>query len=224
MVRARGSFFFSYPELVRIAALGGTAFLVVAMLAAPARADWAVKRQSSEPLIDQIARELQAHPTERPLATRLAHAAPKAALDRLLEAFAARASRGDDPGPVLAYAQLLLAAGRAAEAAAAFERAAAAASPALRLAAYEAWAMGLRTPGDRAQAVAIYQRALGIEKRPAERRRLLHLLVASAGDPQQLDSEVAARRELCALEPGNDETALAPVDALERAGQPRQAA
>jgi tetratricopeptide (TPR) repeat protein/HEAT repeat protein len=224
MVRARGSFFLSYPELVRIAALGGTAFLVVAMLAAPARADWAVKRQSREPLIDQIARELQTHPTERPLATRLAHAAPKATLDRLLEAFAARASRGDDPGPVLAYAQLLLAAGRAAEAAAAFERAAGAANPAFQLAAYEGWALALRTTGDRAQAVAIYQRALGIEKRPAERRRLLHLLVASAGDPQQLDSEVAARRELCALEPGNDGTALALVDALERAGQPRPAA
>ena len=210
---------------MRIAALGGTAFLV-AMLVAPARADWAVKRQSREPLIDQIARELQAHPTERPLATRLAHAAPKATLDRLLEAFAARASRAsEDPGPVLAYAQLLLAAGRAAEAAAAFERAAAAAAnPTLQVAAYEGWAMALHTTGERAQAVAIYQRALGVEKRPAERRRLLHLLVASAGDPQQLDSEVAARRELCALEPGSDETALALVDALERAGQPRQAA
>ncbi len=70
----------------------------------------------------------------------------------------------------------------------------------------------------------IYQRALGIEKRPAERRRLLHLLIVSAVDPQQIDSEVAARRELAALEPGSDEVALTLVDALERAGQPRQAA
>src|SRR5262249_19240355 len=132
---------------------------------------------------------------------------------------------GDDPGPVLAYAQLLLAAGHAPEAAAAFERAAGTSTtPALQVAAYEGWAMALRTTGDRAQAVAIYQRALGVEKRPAERRRLLHLRVAAAGDPQQLDSEVAARRELATLEPGSDETALALVDALERAGQPRQAA
>ena len=224
MVRARGSFFLGYTDVVRIAALGGTAFLV-AMLVAPARADWAVKRQSREPLIDQIARELQAHPADRQLATRLARAAPKATLERLLDAFAARASRaGDDPEPVLAYAQFLLAAGRAPEAAAAFERASGASSLTVQVAAYEGWAMALRTTGDRAQAVAMYQRALGVEKRPPERRRLLHLLVAAAGDPQQLDSEVAARRELATLEPGSDETALALVDALERAGQPRQAA
>ncbi len=240
MVRARGSFFLGYPEIVRIAALGGTAFvfvLVLAMLGAPARADWAVKRQSREPLIDQIARELEAHPAERQLATRLARAAPKTTLERLLGEFAARAERArDEPAPLLAYAQLLLAAGRAPEAVTAFERAAGAAeqatkgeapgtpSVALRVAIFEGWATALRSAGDRAQAVTIYERALGIEKRPAERRRLLNLMIVSAGDPQQIGSEVAARRELAALEPGSDEAALGLVDALERAGQPRQAA
>ena len=226
-----------YPEVVRIAALGGTAFLVAMLALEPARADWSVKRTSREPLIDQIARELEAHPAERQLATRLAHAAPKPTLERLLDAFAARASRaGDDPAPVLAYAQLLLAAGRAPDAAGVFEHAAHAAeetakrgsptgsSVALRVAAYEGWAMALRSAGDRAQAVAIYQRALGVEKRPVERRRLLRLLVACTTDPQQIESEVAARRELALLDPGSDEAALALVDALERAGQPRQAA
>ncbi len=129
MVRARGSFFLGYPEIVRIAALGGTVFvlvLVLAMLVAPARADWSVKRQSREPLIDEIARALEARPTERPLATRLARAAPPATLERLLGEFAARAERArNEPAPLLAYAQLLLAAGRAPEAVTAFERAAA---------------------------------------------------------------------------------------------------
>ena len=237
MVRARGSFFLGYPEPVRIAAVCGTALgtaFLLAMLAQPARADWSVKRTSREPLIDEIARALAARPTERPLATRLARAAPPATLERLLTAFAARAAgAGADAGPQLAYAQLLLAAGHAPDATGAFERAATAAEeavkhaappvPALLVAAYEGWAAALRATGDRAQAVAVYQRALGVEKRPGERRRLLRQLVACAGDPQQIESELAARRELAALEPANDETALALVDALERAGQPRQA-
>ncbi len=234
MVRARGSFFLGYPEVVRIAAVGRTALgtlFLAAMLARPARADWSVKRQSREPLIDEIARALETRPTERPLAARLARAAPPATLERLLAAFATRAAHaGADPGPQLAYAQLLLAAGHAPDAASAFERASTAAeeaappSPAFLIAAYEGWAAALRATGDRAQAVTVYQRALGIEKHPSERRRLLRQLVACAGDPQQIESELAARRELAALEPNNDETALALVEALERAGQPRQAA
>ena len=177
------------------------------MLAAPARADWAVKRQSREPLIDQIARELEAHPAERQLATRLARAAPKATLERLLASFAARASRA--PGRPGAAARIRPAAAgrgacprggrpRSSAAGAPSKPGRAAAAPSRRVAARRLRRLGDGAAGGRRPraGVAIYQRALGIEKRPAERRRLLHLLVASAGDPQQMDSEVAARREL----------------------------
>ena len=118
------------------------------------------------------------------------------------------------------------------------------ASDALRLATYVGWAAALRSVGDRSRAIEAYRRALIIETRPQERRRLLHLLVAAAGEQQiQLapqehpppqrpvtqeqeatESELAARRELVSLEPDSTDTALALADALERAGQPKQAA
>ena len=112
---------------MRIAALGGTAFLV-ATLAHPAQADWSVKRTSNAPLVNEIAHALEARPSEAQLANRLVRVAPKPALERILGELAERAARSDDDArPLLAYAQLLLSAGRAGDAARVFEQAATAA-------------------------------------------------------------------------------------------------
>jgi tetratricopeptide (TPR) repeat protein/HEAT repeat protein len=217
-------------------ALGGTAFLV-ATLASPARADWAVRRTGNEALVGQIALGLMARPDDRQLATRLARLATKPALDRLLGEFGRRAAqRPNQVAPVLAYGQLLRAAGRTAAAAETFARAATAADPqeddatnvtadkALRGAAFEGWAGTLQALGERAKSIGVCERALRFETNPARRRRLLHLLVASAGDPQEMEHELAARRELVVLEPHDDTTALALVETLERAGRPKEAA
>ena len=219
-----------------MAALGGTA-LLVATLASPVKADWSIRRTSNEALVNQIARALVARPDDRQLATRLARLAPKPVLERLLGEFGERAAqRSDRVETLLGYAQLLLAAGRADAAATAFERAANAAAPQdaaapqaspgerLRGAAFEGWATALRAIGDRTKAIDVCGRALRLETRPARRRQFLHLLVASAGEPREVEHELAAWRELVVLEPHNDATALALVEALERAGRQKEAA
>jgi tetratricopeptide (TPR) repeat protein len=239
MVQGRGSFFWAILQPVRIAALGGTAFLL-AMLSSPAQADWSVKRNSNQALINQMAASLRVRPDDRELANRLARLAPKAALEQMLSDLDRRAAGSDaSTSAVLAYAQLLLAARQNQAAAAVFARAAATAAQTAAatvapgapghdtswaLAIHEGWARALHAAGDRAGAVAAVRRALEIEQRPARRPRLLRLLLASTGEPAEVDAELAARRELLALQPNDQLATLALVDALERAGQPREAA
>src|SRR5882724_5767314 len=156
MVRDRGSFFFSYAETVRIAVLGGTAF-VLALIVSPARAEWAVKRSGGDALIRQMAETLKTRPFDRDLAQRLARTAPKPTLEHLLAELGRRVDAPDaSPAAHLAHAQLLLASAHNREAIEAFARAAqpwqkpragvaAPAGDAIAVAIYEGWARALRT-------------------------------------------------------------------------------
>ena len=233
-----GVVFLGYPEAVRIAALGGTAFWLVvssAMLASPVRADWSVKRGGSDALVRQLAAGLRQRPADHDLAVKLVRSATRSELERLLTDLGQRAAAaGSTPGPIVAHAQLLLAAGQNQAAATAFAHAAqvlgaspGASPPAgadLNASVHEGWARALRALGDRPGAVAVLRRALDTEKRPARRRQLLRLLLGATGESLDPADEIAARRDLLALDLHDEAAALALVDALERAGQPGEAA
>jgi tetratricopeptide (TPR) repeat protein len=192
-----------------------------------ARADWQVKRAGSEALVAQAARALEARPEDRALAARLVKLANKPTLVRLLDLFRRRAEVEPPRYAALeAYAQLLLAAGQAKAAGETFARAVAArAGEAPATAApVVGQALARRAVGDRSGAILLYERALEVERRPAERRRLLDALLSLTGDPADLEHELSARREILRLEPQSDAAALRLADVLERMGRPEEAA
>src|SRR5881394_1042387 len=90
--------------------------LGVALAAAttPARAEWQVRRQSGTALREQAVRAIEAAPEDAGLAARVARTAPPDELAATLARLRADAGRaGAGFAPLLGYAQLLLAAGRA---------------------------------------------------------------------------------------------------------------
>jgi tetratricopeptide (TPR) repeat protein/HEAT repeat protein len=232
MVRGSGVVFLRYPVGVRRSAFrSGITCLVLTIsfctMAPLATADWTVRRSGSEALVVQTARALASRPNDASLAVRLVKLANKPTLERLLDDFRRRAEARPPSYPALsAYAQLLLAAHRPQEAASVFARAEAerATSGTPDAAPILGQAAALRSMGDRAGAVAAFQRALAEEARPARRRHLLEAMVTLMGDPDQIDQELAARRELLALDPSNDAAALRLVDVLERRGRSDEAA
>jgi tetratricopeptide (TPR) repeat protein/HEAT repeat protein len=191
--------------------------------ASGARADWEVRRGGTEALVNQAARALGEQPDDDALARRLVKLAGKRDSDRLRAEFRARA----DGTParynaVEAYAQLLLALHAGDEAAVQFDRALA-----LRpgdAAPLAGKARALVQAGKRPEAITAYDAAAQIERRPRERRRLLEAELALLGQPDDLERELAIRRELAALAPDSDAAAELLADALERAGRPQEAA
>jgi len=226
MVRGRGSFFLSYAGPVRRTILLGALASILAVFAPPSpslHAEWEVRRRGNEGLIEQAARALAERPTDRALASKLVRMADKARLARLLDSFKARAQASPTSyAAVMAYAQLLRAAGSARPAIELFEKAATlhpdSADP------ISAMAAALKDAGDQKAAVAAYERALPLERRPPERRRVLQALIALCGDPADAEHELGARRELVKLDPGDEGAALALADLLERTGHPDEGA
>jgi tetratricopeptide (TPR) repeat protein/HEAT repeat protein len=199
------------------------AAVVVAGRAATARADWQVRRTDNGALVEQAARALGERPDDDALARRLVRIAGKGGSGHLVEEF--RAAAGAVPpryASIAAYAQLLLALGRFDEAVREFELALAARPGAT--AALVGRARALASAGHRTEALAAYDEALRAEQRPRERRRLLDAALALVAQGDDIEREIALRREVAALEPSNDAAAERLADALERAGRPADAA
>jgi tetratricopeptide (TPR) repeat protein len=190
--------------------------------AAGARADWEVRRSGPAPLREHAIRELLARPDDSGLAARVVKLSSKAELAATLERLrASAASPTASYGALAAFAQVLLAAGRAGEAAEAFGRALQArpsAAPALGRA--RALALARRPE----EALAAYVEALAHERRPAQRRPLLEAVVALAVRTSAPEQELWARGELYALSPGDPRRALDLARTLARAGRPEEGA
>jgi tetratricopeptide (TPR) repeat protein len=206
-----------------------SALLLAALLASAAPRpswgadDWAVKRRGSEALLEQALRTLRGAPDQPALAARIVQLASKAELTATLETLERAAQK--TPGNYEAqeaYAQLLLAARRPGEAAAAFQAALAARPDSLPAATGRARA--LAAAGRTAEALPAFDEALRLEKRKAARVPLLRSLVELAERAGASEREIAARRELAALEPANGAAAAALAAALKKAGRPLEGA
>ncbi|HMC94562.1 MAG TPA: tetratricopeptide repeat protein, partial [Polyangia bacterium] len=202
------------------------AVLVVVVVAAPqpAAADWQVHRGGSSVLLERGERALRDHPDDGALARRVVQLAGRSGAAALRARFRTRAATATGYAPLAAYAQLLLALGDAAEAAAAFGEALKVAPDSV--AALAGRARALAATGAVVEAVAAYDLALGHERRPPLRRQLIESELAllareSGGD---LEHRLALRRELVALAPESDAEAERLADLLESAGRPAEAA
>ncbi len=186
-------------------------------------ADWQVKRRGSDALMTHGLATLEANPDQPALAARIVRLAGKAELAAALDGLKRAADRAPKKyEPRQAFAQLLLAAGRAGEAAEAFAMAAK-----LRPgsgAAAGGLARALALAGRRDEAFAAYDEALGREHAAAARSSLLRSLLGFAARVGALEREIAARRELQKLEPGNERAAIELADALKRSGRPAEGA
>jgi len=190
----------------------------------PAAADWQVHRGASSVLLERGERALRDNPDDGALARRVVQLAGRSGAAALRARFRTRAATATGYAPLAAYAQLLLALGDAAEAAAAFGEALKVAPDSV--AALAGRARALAATGAVVEAVAAYDLALGHERRPPLRRQLIESELAllareSGGD---LEHRLALRRELVALAPESDAEAERLADLLESAGRPAEAA
>ena len=190
----------------------------------PAPADWQVHRGGSSVVLERGERALRDNPDDETLARRVVQLAGRPGAAALRARFRAWAVGATGYAPLAAYAQLLFALGDAAEAAQTF-------GEALKIApdsgaALAGRARALAATGAVAEAVAAYDQALGHEKRPPLRRRLIEAeLALLAREPGgDLEHRLALRRELVALVPDGDVEAERLADLLESAGRPIEAA
>ena len=207
--------------LARVAALAVLGLCTA--LASSASADWQVKRDTARALREQAMRALLARPDDPRLAARALAGASPTERDRILER--AQKNAGEEPGAyaaVLAYAQLLSAGGRPADAAAAFARAAglrpSAAAPQVGR------AQALEKQGQLAEALPVYASAAALERSPTRQRTLLQTGARLAERIGAAGAEVEARRGLVAERPADVSLNLALARALGRAGRPGEGA
>jgi tetratricopeptide (TPR) repeat protein len=208
------------------------ALSALCLLALPGagRADWQVRRDSSQALVERAERALQERPDDDGVARRLAGLAKSTQRQAVLARFRERANNATSYGPKAAYARLLLATGDATAAAAAFGEALRVSPRALP--AIVGRARALAATGAVAEALAGYDEALELERQPAARRRLIEaqlaLLDARRGDEARAtgDAErrVTLRSQLLALDPDGDGAATRLAEALENTGRLTEAA
>jgi tetratricopeptide (TPR) repeat protein len=200
----------------RVAAL--TVLGLCAAVASTAAADWQVKRDSGRALREQALRALLSRPEDPALAARALRGAGQAEAERTLQRAATAAGEPDAAySRVLAHAQLLVAAGRPAEAATEFARAIALRPSAA--AAQTGRAHALEKQGHVTEALAAYAAAATLEKVPGRRRVLLQTAAALAARVGATAAEVEARRGLVAERPADVTLNLTLARALGRAGQ-----
>jgi tetratricopeptide (TPR) repeat protein len=184
-------------------------------------ADWTVRRQGTAALREQAVERLVESPDDGALAARVVELAGRESLEEVLARLKAGAAKGGY-GPVMAYAQVLLAASRAEDAAAAFERAMGL-QPAR-----VAPALGRARALERAQrnepALDAYQEAIRRERRPAARKTLLAGVAALAARTGALAREIEARRAVVALAPGDARLVAELARALGRADRAAEGA
>jgi HEAT repeat protein/predicted Zn-dependent protease len=193
------------------------------MAAPTARADWEVRGHDRAAIVEQAARAFTERPDDDALARRLVTLAGKDGHARLRATFRERAEAAPPRyEAIAAYARLLLALGAFDEAAQQFARALAARPGAE--AAQVGRARALAGAGKRADAVAAYDEALRTERAPQRRRRLLEAELPLLGQPDDVEHELAVRRELADLQPHSDAAAEQLADVLERSGRPADAA
>ncbi|HEX3696259.1 MAG TPA: HEAT repeat domain-containing protein [Polyangia bacterium] len=188
-----------------------------------AAADWTVKRNSNQALVEQAARAFAAAPDEAARATRLLRTAGRAGLAALSPLFARRAA--NEPAPytdVEAYAQLLLLGGHAGQSIVWFTRAVTLRPD--QAAPLVGRARALQVTGDRLAALASFEAALGLTSQAMERRPILQAMLPLLGQATAIEREVSVRRELCQLAPRDQAASDGLVAALARAGRPAEAA
>jgi tetratricopeptide (TPR) repeat protein/HEAT repeat protein len=180
-----------------------------------------VRRSSDGALVEQAARALADRPDDAALAARLVRLAGKAGASAVRARFErpARAARAGY-AELAAYANLLFALGAYEDAAAEFQRAAAARPTG---AALTGRARALARAGRLPEALAAFDDALARAERPAERRRILDAEAALVG-PDDPERELVIRRALAALDPRSEDAASRVADVLERLGRPEEAA
>jgi tetratricopeptide (TPR) repeat protein/HEAT repeat protein len=199
------------------------ALFVSASVAAPARADWEVKRHGNEALVQQALRTLQEVPDQAGLAARFVRMASKGEVAAAVQALTRAAERAADRyQPREALAQLLLASGRFADAAEAFGVAMRLRPEAVAPAAGRARA--LLAAGQTKEALVAYDQALERESRPAGKVELWRALAAAPGKAGDGERELAARQALVALQPGQPGPALELAEGLRKGGRPAEGA
>ncbi|HEY2902893.1 MAG TPA: hypothetical protein VGL59_20085, partial [Polyangia bacterium] len=211
-------------RLIALRALGLLALLMPWTIPrTAAAADWAVKRNGNQALVEQATRAFVAAPDDTARAARLRRTAGAAGLAALLPSFARRAENESAVyADVEAYAQLLLLGGHAGQAIAWFTRA-----TTLRpdqAAPLAGRARALQASGDHPAALASFEAALRLTSQAMERRPILQAILPLLGPVAAIEREVSVRRELCQLAPRDQAAADALAAALARAGHPAEAA
>jgi tetratricopeptide (TPR) repeat protein len=204
-----------------LAALG--VWLVSLALVRPAAADWEIRRDHAQARREQALRALRASPEDAGLAARVVRGLGVQQAARLLERVGKSAQGPSAPYPaLLTFAQLLLAAGRAGEAEAAFARAGAlqpqAVAPVLGR------ARALEREGHLARALEQYQSAATRERSAARQRPILQATAALAGRLGAAAVEIEARRLLLAERPREATRVVELAQALGRGGRPAEGA
>jgi tetratricopeptide (TPR) repeat protein len=200
------------------------ALALVFLVAVPsAHADWEVRRRSGTRLAEQAAHALASRPEDGALAARLLRqvSGPSAAI--WLKWFEDRAARA--PGDYrarLAHAQVLLAARRWSDAAAAFAAATALVPEAS--VPRRGRALALAGGGDASGAAAELRAALPLAKGATEVRLIARELVARAVAAGDQDAEIEGRRAWLKAAPGDEALLLELAEALGRSGRNLDAA